>query len=112
MLAPVLREFGVTFRVMHGYSSATTVYDVAAQSARDRRQRVALYVGDWDPSGLHISELDLPNRLDRHGGLSVFIQRVALREDHVRRGDLPSFRGRTNAAILGMRGTSAGMVRD
>ena len=26
-LQPVLREFGVTFRVMHGYSSATTLHE-------------------------------------------------------------------------------------
>ena len=32
-----LREYGVGFRVMHGYTSATVVHDVAAQSRQDRR---------------------------------------------------------------------------
>ena len=49
-LAPVLDEYGVTFRVMHGYGSATTVHEVAEQSARDAKPWTVLYVGDWDPA--------------------------------------------------------------
>jgi hypothetical protein len=90
-LAPILHEYGVTFRVMHGYGSATAVHDAADQTiARDRCLTV-LYVGDWDPSGLHMSEVDLPNRLDNYGG-DVLIERIALTEAHVRAGDLPAFR--------------------
>jgi hypothetical protein len=36
-LAPVLNQYGVTFRVMHGYSSATTVNQVADQTYALRR---------------------------------------------------------------------------
>ncbi len=32
---------------------------------------VALYVGDWDPSGLHMSEVDLPERLQRYRRIIV-----------------------------------------
>ena len=31
-LAPVLEEYGLTFRVMHGYASATALYQVACES--------------------------------------------------------------------------------
>jgi hypothetical protein len=34
MLAPVLQEYGVTFRVMHGYASATTVRQVVMEHIR------------------------------------------------------------------------------
>jgi len=90
-LAPVLDEYGVTFRVMHGYGSATTVHDVAEQSARDHKLWCVLYVGDWDPSGLHMSEVDLPERLARYGAPDLVIQRVALSVDHLLADDLPWF---------------------
>ncbi len=78
VLKPVLDELGVTFRVMHGFASATTVFDIAQEAASDKRPFVALYVGDYDPSGLHMSEVDLPERLARYGG-EVDILRVALK---------------------------------
>lgn len=90
-LAPVLTEYGVTFRVMHGYGSTTVLHDIAEASARSRTPWVALYVGDWDPSGLHMSEVDLPGRLRRYGG-EVAIERVALQQNHLLVDpSLPSF---------------------
>lgn len=53
-LAPVLNKYGVTFRVMHGFGSATAIHD-AAESTQDHEEPLmVLYVGDWDPSGLHM----------------------------------------------------------
>jgi hypothetical protein len=63
----VLEQYGVGFRVMHGFSSATVVHDIADD--RDARPLTALYVGDWDSSGLYMSVLDLPEtagKLRRH----------------------------------------------
>ena len=76
-LAPVLSEFGVTFRVMHGFASATAVNDIAEMSNESDKPLVALYVGDFDPSGRYMSDIDLPRRLERYGG-KVHITRVAL----------------------------------
>lgn len=87
-LGPVLREYGVTFRVMHGYASATVVNDIADLSNASDKLLVALYVGDWDPSGKHMSDVDLPKRLDEYGA-NVEMIRVALVRDDL--GDLPSF---------------------
>lgn len=83
VLAPVLDEFGVTFRVMKGFGSFTAVRQAAEDSMDlpDNRATVALYIGDWDPSGLYMSEVDLPQRLERYGSTWDF-QRIALiRED-------------------------------
>lgn len=88
VLAPVLQEYGVGFRVMHGFGSATSVYDVA-QDGDAGRPLIALYVGDWDPSGLYMSEADLPERLGRYGGDHVELDRVALLLEDL--SDLPSF---------------------
>ena len=59
VLQPVLDHYAVGFRVMHGFSSATTVHDVAKDD--DGRELIVLYVGDFDPSGMFMSEVDLPN---------------------------------------------------
>jgi len=87
VLAPVLDQYGVGFRVMHGFCSATVAYDIADDD--DGRPLIALYVGDWDPSGLWMSECDLPDRLRRYGGDHVEINRIALTRDQV--VGLPSF---------------------
>lgn len=77
-LAPVLDELGVTFRVMHGYGSATSIYSVAQEDAAQSKLLTVLYCGDWDPSGLHMSMVDLPARLERYGDGLITINRVAL----------------------------------
>lgn len=93
-LAPVLEKYGVTFRVMHGHGSATAVHEVAVQSAAAAKILTVFYLGDWDPSGMDMSERDLPGRLDAYGG-DVHLQRIALDEHDVRDGELPSFRADT-----------------
>lgn len=93
-LAPVLDQFGVTFRVMHGYTSATAIQAVAQETADNDKPLTVLYVGDLDPSGMHMSEVDLPARLKRYGGTAT-IRRVALDAGD---RDLPSFQAETKAA--------------
>jgi hypothetical protein len=87
VLAPVLDEYAVGFRVMHGFSSATSVHDIADDD--DGRDLIALYVGDYDPSGMFMSEHDLPKRLVEYDGGHVTVKRIALTQEQVR--GLPSF---------------------
>ena len=87
VLEPVLDHYAVGFRVMHGFSGATTIHDVAQDD--DGRGLIVLYVGDFDPSGMFMSEADLPNRLSDYGGHHVTLQRIALTQEQVR--GLPSF---------------------
>jgi hypothetical protein len=88
LLAPVLNAYGVGFRVMHGFAPATIVHEIA--QGPDTRPFTALYVGDWDPSGLYMSQVDLPGRLARYGGAGIRVERIAFTLDDTRRG-LPSF---------------------
>jgi hypothetical protein len=87
VLAPVLNEYAVGFRVFHGFGSATVVHDVAQDD--DGRELIVLYVGDYDPSGMYMSEADLPKRLARYGGRHVALKRIALTRARAR--GLPSF---------------------
>ena len=86
ILSPVLDEYGVTFRVMKGFGSATSVHGAAEES--QNRSFTVLYVGDYDPSGLHMSAIDLPARLERYGA-EIDIIRIALIEGDL--AALPSF---------------------
>jgi hypothetical protein len=76
VLAPVLDQYAVGFRVMHGFSGATTIYDVCQYD--DGRPLIVLYVGDFDPSGMYMSQEDLPARLARYQGDHVRLKRIAL----------------------------------
>jgi hypothetical protein len=87
VLEPILDEYAAGFRVLHGFSGATTIYDVAQDD--DGRTLIVLYAGDYDPSGLYMSEHDLPDRLAKYGGNHVTLKRIALKREHT--DGLPSF---------------------
>jgi hypothetical protein len=89
VLAPVLDEYAVGFRVMHGFSSATCVHGVSEDADPGGRPLIVLYVGDFDPSGLFMSEVDLPARIVEYGGDHIELKRIALTGSQVL--DLPSF---------------------
>jgi hypothetical protein len=93
-IAPVLDEYGVAFRVMHGYSSATVLHQIAEESITSDKPLIALYLGDWDPSGLHMSEVDIPTRLARYGGRLSFNRIVLLEKDT---WGLPHFDAKTKS---------------
>jgi hypothetical protein len=88
VLWPKLAKWGVGFRVMHGFSSATTIWDVS-NNGNDDRPLVALYIGDFDPSGMCMSEQDLPERIADYGGDHIELKRIALTAEHTH--SLPSF---------------------
>jgi len=87
VLAPVLHEYGVGFRVVHGFSGATPVHETAQDS--DGRLLIILYVGDYDPSGMYMSERDLPERFAEYDGDHIILKRIALRREQL--DVLPSF---------------------
>jgi hypothetical protein len=87
VLEPVLDEYAVGFNPVHGFNSATQVYNSA--QGDNGQELIVLYVGDFDPSGMFMSEEDLPKRLSEYGGDHITIRRIALNLDQVL--DLPSF---------------------
>ncbi len=93
-LSPVLDKYGVTFRAMHGYSSATVINSIAEESNESDKPFIAFYCGDFDPSGKHMSDIDLPARIERYGG-NLDIRRIALINEDVYEGNLPSFKAET-----------------
>jgi hypothetical protein len=83
IIDPVRKEWGVGWLSVHGFNSTTNVYDLVENIAKDRRRFIFLYIGDWDPSGLWMSEMDLSKRLreigaEFFGGIDFELRRVAL----------------------------------
>jgi hypothetical protein len=95
ILRPVLDEYGVPFFPVHGFNSATKMHELADEIATDERHAVLLYIGDYDPSGLYMSELDLPGRLAAYGASNYdgdyTLSRIALTIADVLSGNLPAF---------------------
>ena len=90
-LALVLDKYAVTLRVMHGHASATAVKDAADLSVASNKPFIVIYVGDRDPSGMHMSEIDLPERIARYGG-AIVTTRVAIDEQDTHSdADVPHF---------------------
>jgi hypothetical protein len=87
LLRPLLHHYGVGFLSVHGFTSTTKARDLAID--QDGRILIILYVGDFDPSGLFMSEEDLPNRFSKYDGNHVSVRRIALTRKQVRA--LPSF---------------------
>jgi hypothetical protein len=90
ILSPVLHAYGVGWCYVHGYGSATRVHATAEDSLHDARHLIILYVGDWDYSGMHMSDIDLPERLTRYGG-QLTLRRIALTAEDIADPALPSF---------------------
>jgi hypothetical protein len=87
LLDPVLDEYAVGFSALHGFDSATDVHDLCTDC--DGRPLYILYVGDYDPSGLFMSLVDLPKRFAKYGGKHIILKRIALTPKQV--AGLPSF---------------------
>jgi hypothetical protein len=87
LLGPVVDHYAVGFLPVHGFTSATAAHDIAEND--DGRNLIVLYVGDFDPSGLYMSEEDLPARFAKYDGDHIKLKRIALTVEQLR--GLPSF---------------------
>jgi hypothetical protein len=87
VLAPVLDHYAVGFLPVHGFSSATAAHDIAEDD--DGRPLIVLYVGDFDPSGMYMSKVDLPARFRKYNGHHITLRRIALTDGQM--VGLPSF---------------------
>lgn len=87
ILKPVLDRYGVGFRVHHGFSSTTVMQKVAASTQGNDKPLVVFYLGDWDPSGMYMSEADIPKRMVEYGGRLAF-DRIALTSTDIASSEL------------------------
>jgi hypothetical protein len=103
-LRPVTRAFAVKFTSVHGFTSATSVQDLVLERLRDARPLVILYVGDWDPSGLHMSEVDLPGRAEEYTRAEWEAQNIGREPyDEEAFGPRPRYSDATDVARLDVR---------
>lgn len=84
IIEPITTKYQITRSVGRGFTSATAVKDMARRFMNHRdKKRVLLYLGDFDPEGLRISEHDLPKRLGEFeiGGMFNVFDNPALLKD-------------------------------
>jgi hypothetical protein len=65
-IRPVLEKYAVPFQSVHGWCSATAIRDTADANHDRDQDTLILYIGDYDPSGMYMSEVDLVKRLARY----------------------------------------------
>lgn len=84
IIEPVREEWGVGWLSVHGFNSTGNVYDLLKKISLDNRHFIFLYIGDFDPSGMWMSEVDLRKRLIEVGAeffpgeIDFELRRVAL----------------------------------
>jgi hypothetical protein len=95
LIKEILDEYRLGLRVLHGYTSATSIHEVITEMDIDR-PLIVLYIGDHDPSGCDMRERDLAERTEHYKELldlqdaEIDIRVVALTMDQIREHDLPS----------------------
>jgi hypothetical protein len=90
-VTPVLKKYGVTFRVLHGYGSATSLHQIAEETIASDKPMTIFYIGDHDPSGRQMSDIDIPKRLARYGGSATIIRLAIDDRDTGQDSKLPWF---------------------
>ncbi|HEV2107658.1 MAG TPA: hypothetical protein VGR16_05300 [Thermomicrobiales bacterium] len=92
VIQPVCQRYGVTYVATRGFPSITLRYESAIALMKIGKPTAVLYFGDHDASGQKISD-NLEAEL-RHHGANVWVRRIALNPDHVRRYALPTRPGK------------------
>lgn len=87
-VAPITEKYGVSLMATRGQSSSSFLYQTARHATRVGKPVVALYFGDWDPSGVQI-DLAVQRKLTRYGDVPVIVMRKAVTPDLIRDLNLP-----------------------
>ena len=82
VLLGVCHEYGAGLFAARGYSSATSYWDFRNRMLEDDREPVILYLGDFDPSGVQMTE-DVQTRASLLYEDDVEVDRLPLNPDQV-----------------------------
>ena len=84
----IINEYGVTLVVGRGYNSHSIKAEMAKRFQSIEKPITILYFGDFDPSGENIYQ-NLKESFPRDFGISLEIEKVALRFEDIERYQLP-----------------------
>jgi hypothetical protein len=91
VIEDVCDEFRLPIFAAHGYASTSSAYEAGKRFAahlKDGITPLVLYLGDHDPSGMHMAE-DVGTRLSLFARADIEVRRLGLNIDEVRRYRLP-----------------------
>ncbi len=92
ILKPRTALYGIRLMVNRGYSSTSAMYESFKRIERaiKRGQNChIIYLGDHDPSGLHMSHKDIPDRLNEAFGTEVAIKHIGITKKQIEQFELP-----------------------
>lgn len=88
VIYPTTKKYQVPMVVNRGYSSASSMYESAQRFlGQDKKQKVILYLGDHDPSGIDMDR-DIKERLDEFG-VNIKVIRIGLTFEQVQKYNPP-----------------------
>jgi hypothetical protein len=88
VISPITNKYQVCVSVNRGYSSASSMYESAQRFLeQDRKNKILLYLGDHDPSGLDMDR-DIQKRLEEFG-VNVQVIRIGLTSKQIKDYNLP-----------------------
>lgn len=85
VIEPVCSEFRVPYFACRGYASQSEIYGAGKRFAdlyRQGYQPIVFYLGDHDPSGMHMP-LDVGGRISLFSGRDIEVRRLALNRDQI-----------------------------
>lgn len=97
VIYPITAEWDVPLMVTRGFSSSTFLHGAAETIAAKKKPTFIYYLGDYDPSGLHIWA-DIQKRLLHYShkataqrlGPNITFERIAITPAQVRKYNLPT----------------------
>ena len=92
-LLPISKKYQVRYTVNRGNTSSTNIYETVNRfrTAHDQNKTcVALYLGDYDPSGMRMSEQDFPDRLQEFN-VEFISERISLTMQQIKKYNLAKY---------------------
>lgn len=96
VIQPITRKYQVTLSVNRGYSSASAMHEafergevnVEEDGMYENREKIILYLGDHDPSGLDMDR-DIKERLEEFGDDDTEVIRIGLTKEQIEQYNPP-----------------------
>jgi hypothetical protein len=90
VLYDITSEYDVPLMVSRGYSSLSFLYEAAEAIKTQRKPAYLYYFGDYDPSGVNITQTIERNLRDLAPDAEIYFERVAVTRDQIEEWQLPT----------------------
>ena len=90
MLYPITAQYDVPLMVTRGYPSLTFLHSAAEGILAEDKPAFLYYLGDHDPSGVHIPQKVESDLREMACGAQIHFERIAVNVDQIEAWNLPT----------------------